>query len=193
MNKILSGAMGIVMTGAVVTSSAYALFSAQATVSGISFSTSTVALEVSANGTEFSPNLDANLDLEGAFPGYGMDNSVTAPLIVRNTSGDATLDVTAQLTAATGWNDSQLKDFVEVAVVPDDTLPEDVGDEEYMTLVEWNASPHAIIDALAPNTTAMVDVYVRLPETAPNSLQGKSLTDITFTLVGTQVEEVIEE
>lgn len=193
MTKVLSGVMGIVMTGAVVTASAYALFTASATVNGINFSTGSVALEVSGDGTNFASNLPAGINIVGATPGFGVDLSENAQFFLRNSSTEGSLDVEAQLTAATGWGDNNLKDYVEVAVVQDLT-PEDSGDDvaptTWYTLAQWNAEAKSLVTDLDSAEVAAFDAYVRMVD-APNSEQNKSLTDITFTFTGESA--VIEE
>lgn len=177
--------MSLIMTGAIVTASAYALFSAQATVSGIDFSTSTAGIEVSPDDTTYTSNFDANLSITNAFPGFGTANDQSASLWVRNTSSGIDLDLTAQLTAATGWDSNDLKNHVEVALVLPAVTP---GDTEYLTLAEWNATPQALPGGpLGEGEDREYVAYVRLPVTAPDTLEGASLTDITFTITGTQV------
>lgn len=188
MNKIVTGVLGVATTGVLVSAAAYAAFTAQATISGINFTTGSAALEVSPDGTNYSTNFDAGLDITGAFPGFGMDNSQTAPFWLRNNSaGNLTLDVEARLTSAGGWG-TGLENYVELAVVPAGTDPSTVDDEEYLTLSEWNFTPHALINDLASGEEAEFDAYVRLREDAPDSVSGKSLTNITFTFTGTQTD-----
>jgi hypothetical protein len=189
MRKILSGVMGIAMTGAVVTASAFALWSAQATVSGINFSTGSLALEVApAADGPWASDWDADLTIDNAYPGWQEE----APFFVRFNPGDGVMDVYLQLTAATGWNESALKNYVEVAVLEDETL--EPAEEDFMTLAEWDADSHMIIDDLAAGEEGEeLLVVARLSEDAPDTVQNKSLTDITFTFTGVQGEEVETE
>jgi hypothetical protein len=59
-----------------------------------------------------------------------------------------------------------------------------------MTLAEWNADSHMIIDDLAAGEEGEeLLVVARLSEDAPDTVQNKSLTDITFTFTGVQGDE----
>lgn len=188
MRKIFSGVLGVILTASVVTGAAFALFSASATVSGINFSTGNALIEVSkTEESGYTTSLDADLNITGVVPGFGEDNSQFAPIFVRNGS-DFTVAVTAQLTAATGWNSNALKNYVQVAVVPEGETP---ADEDYKTLVQWNATPQPLVEGdneLAPDEVRQYVAFVRLPSDAPDTLEGASLTDIEFTITGTQTE-----
>ncbi|PIY79632.1 MAG: hypothetical protein COY81_01560 [Candidatus Pacebacteria bacterium CG_4_10_14_0_8_um_filter_43_12] len=191
MKKIFYGVMSLVMTGAIVTASAYALFSAQATVSGIGFTTSTAGILVSPDGHEenYHQDFNANLSITGAYPGFGVANNQKASLWIQNTSTGIAMDLTAQLTAATGWGDNDLKNYVQVAVIlPIQGVPLN-GD--YQTLATWNTSDPALTlpgGSLASGDEREFWVFVRLPEEAPDTLENTSLTDITFTITGTQAD-----
>lgn len=185
MNKIMTGMLGVVATAAVVTTAAYAAFTSQATISGIDFSSGSALLQVSGDGTNYTSNLDANLSISGAFPGFGMDNSQMVSFWIQNNStGDVPLDVTAQLTSAGGWG-TGLENYVELAVVP---AGETVDNADYLSLSTWNTTAQNLADDLAAGEEAEFDAYVRLRDDAPNSVSGVSLTDITFTLTGTTPE-----
>lgn len=187
MRKVLSGVMGLVMTGAVVTASAYALWSAQATVSGFNFNTGSLSLLVSADGTNFDDAINVSaLSVNNAFPGF---EDFTTFYIQNDSEED--LDISTRLVSADVW-DAALAAEVEMAVVPEGGTPDTDGStpdtsDDYKSLADWNAAEHAFSPALPANTTVPMDVYIRLPEDADTSLQGKSLENITFTITGTQV------
>ncbi len=180
MRKILSGLLGVVMTASVVGGVAYAAFTAQATVNGIDITAGTAALKVGAAINPASNIFSAGLVLAGVYPGYSQNTT----FVVKN-EGTVNLTITGQLTGAGGWNDAgvNLKDYVEVAVnTSDDSLG-----TGYLTLVNWNSGAIAFPGtAIAPGDNRTYKVYVRVPASAPDLIQGQSLTNITFTLIGTQ-------
>lgn len=176
MNKILSGVLGIVMVASITGGTAYALFTSQATVNGISLSTGSASLLVEGEST-----LDAGINLTNLFPGF--TDSATFTLTNASTANIA-LAVKAQLTAAGGdWAD--LSNVIEVAVKDDAVPPEE---SDFYTLAEWNAAPIDFGgDAISQGADKDYEVTVRVPESAGDEIAGKSLTNITFVLTGTQV------
>lgn len=61
------------------------------------------------------------------------------------------------------------------------------GNTGWKTLAEWNANPIALPDgSLAQNAMRTYTVRVRIPSDAGNEIANKSLTNVTFTLTGTQ-------
>ncbi|MBP9687151.1 hypothetical protein KBD68_00640 [Candidatus Woesebacteria bacterium] len=184
MRKILSGMLGIVMTASVVGGVAYAAFTTTATVNGINITAGTASLVVGSNSGNLATIFPANLSISNVFPGFGILDNQTTTFVVKNT-GTVNLAISAQLTDATGWNDvgADLKNNVEVAI----NTADNTSGTGYHTLVEWNAGQIAFPGiAVTPNEERTYNVYVRVPASAPNSIQGQSLTNITFTLTGTQ-------
>lgn len=179
MTKILSGVMGIVMTGAVVTASAYALWSAQATVSGFNFETGSLSLLVSKDNSTFENSINVSeWSITNAFPGQTWDDT----LWLQNDSSEP-LAIQAQLVSADVW-DANLAEYVELAAVPQgETLEE----EDYKTLNEWNTTPQVFAGELPADTTISVQTFLRLSEDAPSSVQNAMLENVTFTITGTQV------
>ncbi len=181
MKKILFGLVGLLTSGAVIVGTAYALFTAQATVNGINFSTGSASIGVSKTNSSFGPTLNAGLTLANIFPGFGMDDSQQAPFWIINNSPEP-MTMTAVLTSASGWGNG-LEGYVKMAV---NTADNSAG-TGYHTLSEWNASGFTLPGPVAAATSQEYKIYVQLPYEAPNSVAGQSLTNITFTITGTQV------
>lgn len=187
MQKIIAGIVGLALVAGVSTQAARALFTTQAQVNGISISSGTAGLTVGASNDPVSNVFPANLSISNVYPGFGVDNSQNTTFVVKNTStAGINLAVAAKLTSADGWNDdgTDLKNVVEVAVnSADDSLG-----TGYKTLVEWNTAGGFNLPGapLTPGDNRTYKVYVRIPASAGDNIQGESLSNITFTLTGTQ-------
>lgn len=183
MKKILSGILGLALTLTVVGGVAYAAFTSTASVHGITIETASTGLTVGSHGGSLSDNFDAGLNLTGLVPGYGIDNSKFTSFDVSNGSTDSiNLKLFGQLTHVdSGWG-TGLENWVEVAV----NNATDTAGTGYHTLADWNSTGFDFPGpAIAPGITTY-KVYVRVPSDAPNSIQGKSMTNITFVITGTQ-------
>lgn len=190
MRKILSGMLGIVMTAAVVGGVAYAAFTTQATVEGISIASGDASLQV-YDGFNYTPNWDTGLDLTGVFPGY-TENTI---LQVKNMETSVvSLNVTAKLTSAlSGWGGD-----LTYATLVDVQLDSDPGEHTgFKSLAAWNAGEVTLPGgALAPSEVRDYRVVVQIGPTyldgplignaVGNEILGESITGITFTLTGTQ-------
>jgi hypothetical protein len=184
MRKILSGLLGVVMTASVVGGVAYAAFTTTGTVSGINITAGSATLTVGAAIDPVSNLFNASLSIANVYPGFGVANDQNTTFVVKNT-GTVNLTITGQLTAATGWNDTgaNLKNYVEVAV----NTSNDSSGTGYFTLADWNSGAIAFPGtAITPSENRTYKVYVRVPASAPDLIQGETLTNITFTLTGTQ-------
>jgi hypothetical protein len=185
MRKILSGLLGVVMTASVVGGVAYAAFTTTGTVNGINITAGTAALKVGATASPSNTStFNAALTLSAVYPGYGVANDQHTTFVVSNT-GSVSLAITAQLTAAAGWTTTgaNLKNYVEVAV----NTADDSSGTGYHTLADWNAGLIAFPGtAINPGDDRTYKVYVRVPASAPDLIQGEHLENITFTLTGTQ-------
>lgn len=184
MRKILSGLLGVVMTASVVGGVAYAAFTTTGTVNGINITAGSASLNVGGAVDPISSTFNAGLTLSAVYPGYGVANDKVTTFVVKNT-GTVNLAISAQLTAADGWTTTgaNLKNYVEVAVNASD----DSSGTGYHTLADWNAGTIAFPGtAVTPNENRTYKVYVRVPASAPDSIQGEHLENIGFTLTGTQ-------
>ncbi len=186
MKKIIAGILGLALVAGVSTQAARAVFTTTGTVNGISINAGSASLTVGASVDPVSNLFDANLDLVDVYPGFGEANDQNATFVVKNTStAGINLAIAASLTSATGWDSTgvDLKNYVEVAV----NTADDSSGTGYHSLVDWNAGAIDFPGSpIAPDENRTYKVYVRVPSSAPDSIQGESLTDITFTLTGTQ-------
>lgn len=192
MRKILSGFLGIVAVLSVVSASAYAVFTANATVSGIQLQTSTSVLSVSIgdDGNFQSTRSLGNTGFNTLIPG----KDDWGQFALKNESSTSSSDplnfgVTAQLTHADGDWDA-LKDQIEAVVYLDDgtsTAATSGKSTGWVPLSTWNAGPVALPGGpIAPGATVKYIVRYRLNASADNSVAGKSLTNVTFVFTGTQ-------
>lgn len=184
MRKILSGLLGVIMTASVVGGVAYAAFTTTGTVNGINITAGTASLTVGATANPTLPTFNTGLTLTAVYPGFGVADDQHTTFVVKNT-GSVSLAITGQLTAADGWTTTgaNLKNYVEVAVNTSD----DLSGTGYHTLADWNAGAIAFPGvAVTPNENRTYKVYVRVPASAPDLIQGEHLENIGFTLTGTQ-------
>lgn len=180
MNKIIAGIMGIVAVLSVVSVSAYALFSAQATVSGITLNTGTAGLKVGP-GTGTPTQSSVNLSVSDTLvPG---ETPVAQPFTLLNDSNEVDFNLTARLTSAGGdWG--VLSNLIEAGVYAENQAAEDA---TWKTLADWNAADVTLpAGPLNNGTERTYYVMYRLSSAATESVAGKSLTNITFVFTGTQ-------
>lgn len=179
MKKIIAGILGLALVAGVSTQAARAVFTSQAEVNGINITAGDALLEVSGDNSSWTGNLNAGLNITGIYPGFE-DNTT---LYVRNNStSNIDLAVTAQLTAATGW--PNLSNEVEVRVSLASDTNQNTG---WITLANWNAAPVAFPgSAIGQGLSEEYLVEMMVPNSVGNEIAGLSLTNITFTLTGTQ-------
>jgi hypothetical protein len=179
MNKIIAGIVGLVLVTGVTAGAARAAFTSNATVRGISITAGVPGLQVGPNAQALSDDWNTNLNLNNVYPGF--TNSTTIVLHNSSTTG-VNFSVSGLLTAATGW--PNLKDAVEVLV------SNGVADTGWQTLSTWNAGPISIPltgGMLTAGADQTLTVQVRVPTTVGNEISGQSLSNVTFTLTGTQL------
>lgn len=179
MKKIITGFLGILMVTAVVGGSAYALFSSTATVSGIAINTGSASLLVGDNSTMTDDWDLSGFSVDNIYPGFQdddyfyLENASTSPI---------DLTVTGQFTSYSGnWN--ALKDVIQIRVVRTDNSAA----TSWRTLADWQAGPVTIPGGeIAYGDTEQYQVMMRVPSSAGNEIANKSLSNMTFTFVGTQ-------
>ncbi|MBU1117592.1 hypothetical protein KKD37_01360 [Patescibacteria group bacterium] len=172
MKKIIISLLTIVFVLGIVTSAAYALFSNTAKVEGITITTGSALLTVDgASGT-----INVNKTYSGFYPGFADYAKVT---LANVSTAPITLGLTLQLTSAGGdW--AALKDAFQARII-DDAGVDKTG---WKTFSELNASP-VYFGSLAVGSREY-KAEVRIPSSFGNSIAGKSLTNVTLTLTGTQ-------
>ncbi len=205
MSKILQGIIGVLVVVAVVSVSAYALFTSQATITGMTLGVNTVGLQVGHGGQFFTSLNMANLGLgygklipgEYDYGEFTLRNN-TALQAERRDELDLMMNLTARLNTAGGdWGllsepikamihlDKAGGNYTEYCNVANYVL--NTERTRWHTLKEWNEEEIALPGGqLGPQEDRNFIVCFMLDEEAGNSLQGKQLTNMTITFTGTQ-------
>lgn len=194
MSKITSGLVAVFAMILVVTGVGFALFSDSVSVTGLSVSTATPGLLISPYaGEPFAETLDASLlSFTPLVPG----ESDWGEFWLKNTSDGGTdvidMVVTGQLLSATGdW--ASLKDAVKLRFCVYDESAELKCDvtmaSDWYTLMEWYDAAMELPGTLEQDAEVHYAVNLMIPDTFGNEIAGKTVSDIEFEFVGTQVVE----
>ena len=192
--------LSIAMALTLVVGSAYALFSSQVSVNGITLATTDANLLVRIGNqpeTAFTNSLTIPQvnQLAKLVPGEVSDPGV---FVYRN-NGDLDLKLTSVISSAEGdWN--ALKDVIQVVTCRVELSggfsegmhcpvngPTSTG---WKTLADWNTNPigingsNGIIEA---GEDALFVTNFRIPADASNAVSGKSITNMEVIVTGTQV------
>ncbi|OGL56069.1 hypothetical protein A2574_02190 [Candidatus Shapirobacteria bacterium RIFOXYD1_FULL_38_32] len=183
MKKIIFSFLAIALTIGVVSGTAYALFFDTATVAGISVTAGSADIKISGDGETYvdnAPNIGVNIT--DIFPGYQMNDN----FFIQNVSASIIgLDITGQLTSAGGdWAALSPKLWLKIDDATDPTFT-----TGWLTLAQWNnAAINLPSNPLAHNTSREYIANFQVDPAATSAeIAGKSLTNITFVLTGTQV------
>jgi hypothetical protein len=179
MRKILSGFLGIVAILAVVSASAYAAFTTTATASGITLTAATAGLFIGPTSDSVTTNSLPNIGSATLVPGVIYSNDF---YLENSSNAGITLGVTAKITHhnVTSWSD--LSPLIWAQVVNGDDNSDISG---WHTLADWEANGVSL-GSLTDNLVHHYKINYKLDNSAPDSLQGKSVSSITITLTGTQ-------
>ncbi len=191
MKKIYLSILSIVATIGIVSGAAYALFTDTVTVSGLTVSTGNADLQINVMNENVDGNYLNNIDVSSlsgfSIPSLYPGLNANETFWLRNISnGSFHLRPSVQLTSAGGnWN--ALKEIVEINIT-------DLSDNYswgWRTLAWWNSETKTISQTPGLNTgTANAHQYkieVRVPTSADNTISGKTLSNVTFVITGTQV------
>ncbi|MCL5784255.1 MAG: hypothetical protein M1142_02790 [Patescibacteria group bacterium] len=195
MGKIISGLLGLVMVVAVVSGTAYAVFSDQVQVSGVTLSTGNADLQI-WDGDGWQESLSSALFTGNTYPGWQQGQYFA---LQNNSASNIGLDVTARLTSAPSGNWGLLSPIVQVAVVQYDSQAAALAavaannpglggvdaSTGWQTLAAWNASPIAISTNLLKGAQGDFVIWGKIPSDAGNSIANQSLTT-DWVLIGTQ-------
>jgi predicted ribosomally synthesized peptide with SipW-like signal peptide len=185
MKKIITGFLGLVVVAGLVGGAAYALFSSQATASGLEFATGNANLQISVDGNYYYPVWNfGNAFFDGLFP--GSDVTGTQFLLKNSSSSNFALTLTGVLTSGGSGDWGALKDVVTVGFdYFNGTWQSAPG---FATLDQWNTIGYTLPGGnLANGDQRWYRIHVQVPSTADNSIANKSLTGAIFTFTGTQV------
>jgi len=199
MKKVIFPIVSIFAVVALVTGTAYALFSDDVQVNGVYLATGEANLKISKNGVNFTNGpLESGSDFNftDLYPGY---TSPAQHFWLRN-DGVVDLDVEGMLDNVTLGEDwDALKDVVIVGVSPTDNP--DNSNAVWGTLREWK-NDGVVLPSNQLDVDEVTDyrMFVRVPltigegddeEEIGNEIADKSLTGMSFVFTGTQhVEEV---
>lgn len=178
MNRVVSGLLLVGMLVVAVGGATLALFQDTSTVNGITISAGDADLQI-FNGSAYVNNWNVSQALTGLHPGY----SETIDAKFKNASvSDIPLTLAVKLTSAGGdWN--VLKDaiHIKIANAANDTTFLD------KSLADLNSGFWGFGPNLAHNAERTYKVTVYVPNTYGNEIAGKSITNVTFQITGTQV------
>jgi len=184
MKKILLSFLAIILTVGVVSGTAYALFSSTVTVSGITLATGNANLVIrdgNINGQII--NGYTGLSFNKMYPGFRDYGSFN---FQNSSNSQIDLALTAQLTHAEGdWDLLKNNIFVAIGTGTKDNPNFLTG---WISLSDWNASSRSLgVPVLAYGQNATYNLYVYVPADADNTIAGKTLSNVTFVVTGTQV------
>ncbi len=189
MKKIILGILGIFVVTAVVAGSAYALFSSQATVSGISVEAGTVGLQVRGMGTSYATNWNTAFAITGLKPGFGvaasLDPTKSLDMYLQNTSSDVDFNVTMKLTTLPSQWGNYLTFGTQVLVQDSDNLANTTG---WMSMPQWaNGEVTLPGGSIAKGAEKKYYVYIRVPFAYGDNESGYTGGPSAGTLVGNEI------
>lgn len=178
MNRVVSGLLLVGMLVVAVGGATLALFQDTGTVSGITISAGDADLRI-YNGSAYVNNWNVGQTLAGLHPGY----EETVDAWFKNVSAsEIPLSLAVKLTSAGGdWN--VLKDAIHIKIA-DATGATVLLDK---SLADLNAGFWGFEPSLAHNAEKQFKVTIYVPNTYGNEIAGKSITNVTFQITGTQV------
>lgn len=202
MKKIIISVLAIVLTMGAVTGTAYALFSDNATIQGVTINSGNAALRfdvsTSGPGLDGGPTLNlSSFTIPKIYPGFAQNGSLW---LMNLSQSNIALHVTGRLTSATTW-DPTLAGKIYLNVVAKNgygagpytpTGSPTAYETGWQSLATWNTTdiafptdiPH---DMVSHNNHWGYDVYMAVDSNADNSIANKTLGGVVFTLTGTQV------
>jgi hypothetical protein len=188
MKKIAMSLATIAMVATMSIGATGAYFSDQASVKGINFNSGNANLVIYGQNDD-----DVNItDVVSNWPKTlypGASDWGVVELSNKRTANIA-LNVSGQLTEATGWNSSRLKEAVEIKIT---NANNSVTLVDYHNLVWWNAADRNLNLQIPQNTDATVRMYIRVRTNyasdgveVGNEVANMSLTNVKFVLTGAQ-------
>lgn len=196
MKKIIGGILGIFLVIGIVAGVGYALYSSTVSIERAVFGTANTDLKIDAyfsgRGWVFGGNGNYTLDVNSAFltralyPGE-MDWGHIK--LINSSSPSMPLDIKGQLTSAEGdWN--ELKGVLKMRVCPvldTSSIPAEEDCGSWYTLDQWNTYARDF-----PGTSLEGEkqywVEVLLPSTVDPITEGKTISNVTLVITGTQAQ-----
>jgi hypothetical protein len=176
MKKIIISILAIALTISAVSGAAYALFFDKVTVSGITISTGNAGLEISSNGTDFVTNLNIGASFVNLSPG---DTIPFTWHLKNNSSSAISLAVTGKLITPEGEGWTALGGVITLGINGNSI-------NSSHSLSGWTTP--VSLGTIARGVTVPYTVTFTVPNSDKdqNDIAGKTLTNLTFELVGTQ-------
>jgi len=203
MKKILLGFLGIALIATVVGSSAYALFSSQATITGVTLTSGNAELMLGNGNSDHATTISGsalNPFLSNVYPGFTFNNLLAPTHMYNNSSASIKLAVKGQITSWSStqgdWSALAANVSARVCKVVENANPalnavSDCGN--WYTLQQWHDYaidlPGAPIDP--SNGTpwsgkAAYALYFSVSPDAGNEIANSDLSNMTITFTGTQ-------
>lgn len=196
MKKVIFSLISILTAVSIVSASAFALFSDTAELRGITFATGNADLLVGVNSNDLRetyPVLASDFQFLELAPGKNNIDNPQPMVLKNNSSSPIKLSVNGKLnnlfSQIPAGSFNLLKDVVKMAVVDSNNSLQPT---DWHSLNDWVATEQVILtdaNALNQGEIRNFNVYVMVDESASNNISGKTLANIKFDLIGTQVIE----
>lgn len=173
MKKIIVGIIGVVAVMAITAGTAFAVFTATATVNNVAFTTGTVGLQFSADGTNYRDNFNfptfVRTDL---YPGYTTPSGFY--IWLKNTGTLPLNNIRARLTTASGdWGVLAPVSYMSINAING-------------PLTNWNSTSVSLnVATLAAGGTVQIPVVFSIDSGAGNEIAGKWVST-NWVITGTQ-------
>lgn len=191
MKKIIGGITALILAIGLVSGVAFALFSSTVNINGMVLGTATPTLEISLDGSVWGNSITPPADaINPLIPG----DDDWGRIYLRNVSDASLIDpvnfeLSGRLTSASGdWG--VLNDKIEAVIYEEGNATYDTpgsGSSGWHTLADWNATHIDMGSTLDQGVDRAYIVRFRLIGDPGSSVSGKTLTDVNWEIVGTQI------
>lgn len=182
MKKIWGSMMIILLALGSVAGSAYALFSDTVSIQGVSITSGSVDLLINGGDGTLNVAQKMNDNAQGIYPGYSSPGGIFDKFKLKNNSDTAmNMNLKAKIISYNGdW--LAMKDKVEFEFVNVTTQES----SQMHPLSEWNNGFVNLNAALQPGEEEEFVVALHVDPSAGEEIESKSLTNISFDIVGEQ-------
>jgi len=178
LKKIISGAIGIILTLSVAGGVAYAAFTSQASVLGVSFESGTPLLQV-WNGSTYVSEWTSGWNFNNLYPNFTatptdfwLQNSSTAPI---------SMNIHAKLRDGVTGDWTDYSNDVQVAITDFGVAPVNA---DWHSLATWNTTGFDINGPLAQGAQHHYSFNVKVPASAGNEIVSQTLSGVNFDFTG---------
>jgi len=183
MKKIIPSFLTILLIVGIVASSAYALFSSTATVSGLTFSTGNADLQISTDGVNWDNSLNSTSDYTNMSSGF----SSSQEFYLKNSSlSNITLGVFVKLLDNAPSENSTAWGIIgdKISITFQKYGGGNWTDLNTGTLIQWKETGFDL-DSLSLDSSQKYRMLVVLGDVDDNE-SDQGLTNLSFQLIGTQ-------